>query len=544
MINHSPPSRSKQPEAKPEQPKAADSPTTAGSTKRVVLNLIFDYPVHWSKYKVLRDLIQNFFDSIPRLEWAERFSHRIEQGRLTFISKGVDFSYDWLIPIGASTKRDGDGEYAGYFGEGFKIAALCALRDYGWTIEVRSRDWQLRVVTDQLTIDARSLEALAYDVETGLAYRTDTVLSITPFYDTQILETALLSFFHPHNPLLGEAIWISPQAAIYTRSRQPKPSDFPATYNSPGPGIIFAGFQALGSIPHPLVFCLHGYRNNDRERNSFFQMDVVKVISQIAGHLPPDAAARLLRMLTRRWYERPRKRYDFDSWYPIIRTLVQKVGACPRQTRQWRADYPHLLVAAQVKRNDLPRYNRRRQALAWARESGQPYRLVQEAFRALGYPDLEDACQEHDGFTITRAPAHGEMGRIAILEAIAISLFPDLIDQIELPPCKVIDNRRAVWQGMATCIDRAGTTARWRGLRIRYRIPYIALKADLLADDRFGDALSTYLHELAHLFGGDSSASFSHALSEMLAITIQYAGTITSWQGKWNDVKACNPPSG
>ena len=101
-------------------------------TNRIPLNLIFDYPVRWSKYKVLRDLLQNFFDSVPRDEWSTRFSHCLEGSRLRLTAADVGFSYDWLVPIGASTKRDGEGEHAGYFGEGFKIAALCAVRDYGW----------------------------------------------------------------------------------------------------------------------------------------------------------------------------------------------------------------------------------------------------------------------------------------------------------------------------------------------------------------------------------------------------------------------------
>jgi hypothetical protein len=101
------------------------------SARRIPLNLIFDYPVRWSKYKVLRDLIQNFFDSVPREQWRTRFRRHHEGQQLTLIATDVGFSYDWLVPIGASTKRDGNGEYAGYFGEGFKIAALCALRDHG-----------------------------------------------------------------------------------------------------------------------------------------------------------------------------------------------------------------------------------------------------------------------------------------------------------------------------------------------------------------------------------------------------------------------------
>ncbi len=432
--------------------------------RRVPLNLIFDYPVRWSRYKVLRDLIQNFYDSIPRHAWAERFSHRIEQGRLSLVSKGVDFSYDWLIPIGASTKRDGDGDYAGYFGEGFKIAALCALRDFGWSIDVRSRDWHLSVVTDRLLVDGRRLETLAYDVRTGLGHAADTVLCIAPFYDVQALETALLSFYYPDNPLLGEAIWTSSTAAVYHRSDQAKPPDYPATYNDPGPGIIFAGLQALGSFAYPLVVCLHDHRGDDRERNNLYRMDVVKLIDRVAARLPPDAAAAVLRIFTGRWYERPRKRYDF---------------------------------------------------------------------RALGYADLEDACAEADGFTITRDPDLGETRRIAILESVAKTLLPDLMERIELPPCKVIENPCAAWQGMTTCIRVEDASTRWCGLRIRYRLPYVALKATLLQQDGLGDALSTYLHELGHMFGGDSSASFSHALSEMLSATVAHAVQIGDWQRDW-----------
>lgn len=517
----------------PDRPEPGHRAAPSGEVRRVPLNLIFDYPVRWSRYKVLRDLIQNFYDSVPRHAWAERFSHRIEQGQLTLVSKGVDFSYDWLIPIGASTKRDGDGDFAGYFGEGFKIAALCALRDFRWTIEVRSRDWHLGVVTDTLCVDGRRLEALAYDVRTGLAQAADTVLTIAPFHDADILETALLSFFYPDNPLLGEAIWTAPTAAVYHRSRRPKPPDYPATYDDRGAGILFAGFQALGSFAYPLVICLHDHRGTDRERNNLYRMEVVELIGAVATRLPPDAAATVLRIFAGRWYERPRKRYDFQSWYPIIDKLARRLATCPEQTAGFRAEHPHLLVAGRVKRSDLPRYNRRRQALAWIRGSGRRYRLVQEAFRALGYPDLEDACAEADGFTITRDPDAAQTRRIAILESVAKTLLPDLLGQTELPPCKIIENPSAAWQGMTTCVRIEATSAHWRGLRIRYRLPYVALMARLFHRAGFGEAVSTYLHELGHMFGGDSSAAFSHALSEMLSATVCHAAEIAEWERAW-----------
>lgn len=517
-------------------PECADSAESwaHGPSRRIPLNLVYDYPVYWSKFKVLRDLIQNFFDSIPRAEWSRRFGHRLVGECLTLTSHGVDFSYDWLIPIGASTKRDGDGQYAGYFGEGFKIAALCAVRDHGWQIEVRSRDWRLAVVPDTLKVDGRALQSLAYDIAHSPHHSADTVLTIEPFRDADILESAVLSFFYPGNPLLGAEIWSGRSGAVYFRSQRSKPYHFPATYNGPGAGIVFAGFQALGSFAHPLVFCLHDYRSSDRERNNFYMMDVVKTIQRVVAELPPAAAAVILEALKGRWYEHPRKRYDFDSWSGIIRTLAHRVAECPNERARWRERFPDLLVAAPVKRSDLPRYNRRRQALAWTRIAPRRCRLVQDGFLALGYPTLEAVCEAYDGFAVPRAPTGAEPSRITILESLAKTLLGDLIERVGLPPCRVIGNAFAAWQGMTTCIAQGGARDSWRGLTLRYRLPYVAVDETLLRPGQLGPALSTYLHELAHMFGGDSSVAFGHALSEMLSRVIVHAGEIAACEPYWD----------
>jgi hypothetical protein len=535
-------------------PESTDSAQTRarGPARRIPLNLVYDYPVRWSKYKVLRDLIQNFFDSIPRVEWNSRFGHRLVGERLILTSQGVDFSYDWLIPIGASTKRDGDGLYAGYFGEGFKIAALCAVRDHGWQIEVRSRDWRLAVVPDTLKVDGRDLRSLAYDIAHCPHHSADTELTIEPFCDSDILDAALLSFFFPANPLLGAEIWSGPSGAVYFRSQRPKPYYFPATYDSRGAGIVFAGFQALGSFAHPLVFCLHNYRSSDRERNDFYMMDVVKTILRVVADLPPAAAAVILEALKGRWYEHPRKKYDFDSWCGIIRTLAHRVAVCPDERARWRERFPDLLVAAPVKRSELPRYNRRRQALAWTRIAPRRYRLVQDGFLALGYPTLESVCEAYDGFAVPRAPAGAEPGRIAILESLAKTLLGDLIEQVGLPPCRVIGNAFAAWQGMTTCVALHGARDSWRGMTLRYRLPYVAVDETLVRPGQLGPALSTYLHELAHMFGGDSSVAFGHALSEMLSRAILHAGEIAARERQWDAPDAaptaadprCDDPAG
>ena len=503
----------------------------------ILLNLIYDYPVRWSRYKVLRDFVQNFYDAVGYREWHRRFFYEIKDDCLFLKAMDIDFSYDWLIHIGASTKRDSPGEYAGYFGEGFKIASLCALRDYDWNIEMVSRDWELMVVTSQLPVDERLLTSLAYRVWKRDAESEDTILCVYPFdeEDEEVLEGVLLSFHYPQNPFFGKEIWSSRDAAIYYRSDYPKPRYFPSTYDASGRGIIYAGYQALGSFEYPLVFSLHGFRLDDRERSSFYKMDVVKVIKRTVRLMPAGPSFEVLEALKSRWYDRPKKQYDFETWYSIIALLVENIAHSGKHREAWIRKYPNLLVAQMVKRNDFRRYNRRRQALAWLRDSYVKYRMVQEAFSRLGYPTLEDVCEKHDGFSVVREPDEKEAVRIKLLEGLASLLMAEFLEgkDVEIPPCKIIKSERAVWSGMANCHTIKPSIPTSRNLRIRFRLSFVALKEKYLEKDRFADALSSYLHEMAHMFGSDGSASFSRALTELLHIVVEQSGVIEVFRKVW-----------
>lgn len=509
------------------------------------LNLIFDYPVQWSKFKVLRDLLQNFYDAVGHREWQRRFIQRWADEQLVLTATGIGFSYDWLLHIGASTKRERPGEYAGYFGEGFKMAALCALRDHHWEIQLASRDWRLQVITAEVVVDGRPLASLAYRVWRGEPVREDTVLWLHPFLerDRQVLESALLSFYYEGNPLFGQKIWSSSRGAVFVRSERPKPAGYPATSDRHGPGIVFAGYQALGSFELPLIVCAHHVRWNDRERNTFFRMDVIRIVGEAVAELPAEAAMRVLTLFQRWWYQYPRKRYDFESWYEVVRALAQRVGDSPESAALWRARYPHLLVADPVKRTELVAYNRRRQALDWLRQDGRRYRLVQDGFASLGYPSLEAICEAADGFSVARIPTEWERPLIALLEETVAKIFPDFFGVEALPACRIIKHDRAVWMGMAVCVPRKDGVRNPAGGIIRYRLSYIALKPGLLRLGRGSEALSTYLHELAHVFGGDRSAAFGHALTRLLDVALSHSLDIARFQERWDRYWAGNGSS-
>jgi len=503
----------------------------------ISLNLICDYPVRWSKFKVLRDFLQNFYDAVGHREWHSRFSHVISGERLYFRVDGTGFDYEWLIHIGASTKRNEPGQYAGFFGEGFKIASLCALRDFGWQVEMASRDWELRVVTRGIRIEGRLLSALGYDLwKTPKIGNPETVLCLYPFHkrDFEVLQSALLSFFYEENPLLGGKIHSGPEVVIFTRSRMQKPAHFPLTTSETGSGdgIIFAGYQAMGSTSQPLVLCLHSYRQNDRERNFFFTMDVIKVIGEICRKIPPDVAIVLLEFFKRNWGEYPKGKYDFKTLYHSIGSLIRSVARSPDHRSVFRRRYPNLLVALNVKRNDMSACNRRRQARAWLRQQSDVRVLVQDGFFELGYEILENACERAGGFCQTRIPDHREKPLIDLLERITETILPAFFSPGTPPPCQIIMNEHAAWAGMAICVPLSTPIFNPQGLKIAYRLPMVAVKRDLFSRS-FGDAWSCYLHERAHVFGPDSSAGFGKAMTEILKIVLNSQTLVSEFHHQW-----------
>ncbi|MDR2706586.1 MAG: hypothetical protein LBC02_12465 [Planctomycetaceae bacterium] len=501
--------------------------------KIIPLNLIFDYPVYWSEYKVLRDFVQNFYDSVGYNDWHKFFKYTYKNNVLVMAAENVSFSYEWLLHIGASTKRGSDTKnYAGYFGEGFKIAALNAVRDYHWQVSARSSNWRINVITSDLTIDGKKLKSLAYEWE-ECDFVKDTSLEIRNIFVSQdLLNAVMLSFYYEENILIGEKIWESTTGVIAKRSSAPLPENYITTSKFGNAGIIFASFQALGSINLPLVFCHHTFKKGDRDRSGFYDFDVIDMISDLVHKIDAESSFVVLEYFARYWRAYPKKKYDIKSFYNIICTLVSKLSKSPDCVKKFLEKYPNLLVTHNIAHNDLTRINRRSQALAWARLSSQKYKFVQSAFEKLGYPLLESKCEEDGGFTIARLPNELEKKYIQVLEQCTYDVFGEFFGFKKLPDCMIINNEKAVWKGMANCFKRTIEQNSY-GHELRYTMNYIALKHSAFNKSSFANAYATYLHELTHVFGGDSSANYSRALSDVLEIQLQCINIINKYAAKW-----------
>ena len=508
------------------------------SGKIIPLNIVMTYPVRWNRYRIYRDFVQNFYDSVGAEHWNEKFKYSYDPKNrtLTMEIEGIEFSYEWLLHIGASTKTANNGRYAGYFGEGFKIASLCAVRDYDLQVEMYSGQWKLNVTVMEQRIDNQTVKMLAYKIQSnGDIGGSKLVLSNMNNRDYEIFKTVLESFYYPENPMFGEKIWESEKGAIYKRSRKPINPDLPYVSDFGRKGAVFCGYQMLGTSPFDLVICLHHYKKEDRERRTLYSFEIIEVFYNLSYYLDAQGAMFMLVKMRRYWNTYQHDKYGIHSWSPTIDRLICKVSQSLECTEQFRREYPNLLCVERI--HSIHEQNQRSQAKTWLESQDTKYTLVKDTFRRLKYPTLEQKCAENGGFVFDdRVSDKTENECFHILEEITKNIYEGFIIMSEWPERRLIINEKAIYHGMALTFKKRKYLMNNVGLNIRYDIGKIYLKKSIFRKNRYYDALSTYIHELCHIFGGDSSHSFSSGLSHAMEILLNHSKEIAAGKIQWESL--------
>ena len=503
--------------------------------KSVSLNIVMTYPIHWSTYQVLRDFTQNFYDAVGYDTWRQRFMYAYKDQTLTMWVRDVSFNYEWLMHIGASTKTDSPNGYAGFFGEGFKMAALCAFRDLKWSIRMMSEDWCIDVTEMNHLIDETPVKMLAYNISTvKKANETKLILKNVSSFDYDLFLTVLDSFFSPDNPIMGKKIWQGAEGAVFLRSKAPIPSRLPTTGEFGRKGAVFCRYQMLGTNPFNLVICLHKYTKEDRERKALYTFDVIHVFQSICWYVSPEGAMVMLEEMRRYWNTYPQTRIDINSWSPVIDALIQKVSTSQNVKDAFVAKYSNLLCLKKLYL--IGERNRRWQAKSWLEQQSRKYILVKDTFQLLGYPLLEEECERHGGFVVDDDANALQTQCFIVLEEVCTQILPGFFLFDSLPKRKIITNPRAAYRGMAVTYPRKRRMLNTKGLWIRYDIGKIYLKSEIFRPDGYYDGLSTYVHEMCHMFGGDGSASFSLALTMMIEVMMENQKRILSGKSQWDQI--------
>ena len=507
------------------------------SKEIINLNLIMSYPVKWNQYKVFRDFIQNFYDSVPYDEFMKNFSYKYEDGNLTMECSDVSYNYEWLLHIGASTKTNSTENNAGYFGEGFKVAALCAKRDLGYEIEVSSSNWHITVTESDITIDGNNVKTLAYELERYDEEKKNSLLILRNVSkeDYELFITALYSFYYIGNPLIGEKIYSDDKCAIYKRSNVEKPDKYPSTFDLHGNGIVFAAFQARGSLKEDLVYCYHDYKSDDRDRQFFSEISNIDIIIQCIYRITPKVAKEILITYKKLWYTYPNEKFGYRSYYTVIKNLIFKMENDSEIVNQFKEEYPKILFAEKVNSSNIRAANERKYCLNWLKNN-KDYTLVQDTFRYIGVKSIEQKCTEKDILPKISHPDEIQLKYINLLEQCTKEIFKGFFDIDNTPICMVISNLKASVSGYATIVKNKEKKYNYYGYLYKYNLEKICIKADNLKKDNFSSALSVYIHELCHTFGGDKSEVFSYALTDALEVLIENEEAVSRYKKLWKGI--------
>lgn len=486
--------------------------------KIIPLNIVATYPVRWGRYQVIRDFVQNFYDAVGYSEWKEKFHYNFADNALSIWVDGITFSYEWLLHIGASTKTSCSMKYAGYFGEGFKIASLCAKRDFEWNIHMQSGEWALSVDFVDYDIENQKVKMMAYRINT-LQYTNRSTLTIMNFKmaDYNIFLDTLESFYYPENKIFGEEVWADENGAVYMRSKEEISAGLPIVNDYGRRGAVFCGYQMLGTNPFGMVVCLHRYQKQDRERRTLYSFEVINVFESIAYYIDSYGAMVMLEKMKRYWNSVPCKQIDIHSWSGVINMLIYKMKDSPEIIKSFVNKYPNLLYQERI--HTVAAKNRRGQARSWLSQQREKYVLVKETFRCLGYPSLEEMCEKQGGF-VEKEEQLTEVEEYCydILESVCKKIFCGFFIIEAWPEKRIIRNNKAVYHGMAVVHGSKNKIMNNAGILIKYRVVEIYLKTNIFNVDGYYDGLCTYVHELCHMFGGDSSNSFSFGLTKAMEI--------------------------
>jgi len=502
--------------------------------KTIPLNLMTSYPIKWTKYQVLRDIVQNFYDDAGMLCFYKKFKTKYiaDDNAITISLDSKGFSYEWLLHMGASTKQDKSGEFAGFFGEGFKVASLCALRDYNWKITMRSRDWHIEVCTLSTIVDGKRLQQLAYNLTEGLPNSSETSLTIQSFSkeDADLLDEVVLGFYFPENPLFAKCIFENKVVAIYERSKQSKPESMPVGLKVNGDGIVYIAFQARGAFNLPLVICHHKFEIKNRDRYDIYFGTILDIFIDLIDYIDAKTSCYLLEKFEKYWYDYPDTKRDVDSWYSVIRKLIRKIAYFDRNVRNDFVNRHTNLVVCE-RPTSIHTRNQKTQALIWKEGNLPDARLVQDSFSLLGYNTIVELCEKAGGFNILRKPDSHEQNIFKILETTAKEIFKDFF--VFYPACFIIENDSSVFNGTAFMFKNRDIMYNNYGYRIRYRLDKIAIRKSSFSKETFAKAFSTYCHELCHCFGGDASMPFSRALTDVITLAIKNSEVLENSNQLW-----------
>jgi hypothetical protein len=470
--------------------------------KTLVSSVTTDWQVHWNEDFIARDLLQNFYDA--NRDNVASIRVLVDGSRVT-IAAPTGYNLERLFYLG-SEKQPGD---VGHYGEGFKAAATCLLRDFRVTPVARS-DNQIAVlqISDE-PVAGTDLYPLVYDFFTTdvPCNGTELILTACQARLRDALRTGLTHFFYKDNPLLGELLWASPsrEFSMYTSAWVTQ-------------GCVFYRNLRRGVIPNlPVVLVVNKeYKqiekqiSNDRDRNFFGEKLMTSFYNVFAkSQLRNDVQG------LRAFLELARP--CWDQGHPLISEIA-------RASRSWdQASQDSLFqgkyFARSFARDAAQQLDYQQIERQWQEEGLRP---LPAYFADFGLPTAAQHLQ-----TLQRKVREQSRRPPTLAEANSIQMLRDTLRELKPEILAVFDRGQTTY----TVAESETILGELRGGH-NYYSREVFLAAQVF-EAEFARALAVFVHEHAHIYGFDGSRGFTDALTELLEIVISHRNDLNPYEACW-----------
>lgn len=500
----------------------------------IKLGIALDYPVKWEKKRILRDLIQNFYDAIGAENFEECFHldfHLANSDQLRYnVEMKTDkssFSYEWLCHIGSSTKTNCPGQFVGMYGEGFKICSLCLYRDYKCSIIMESRDWKINVCTYNEIIDGQPTTMLGFQLqarENGIL----TKLSLTNLNenDCKYLQEAKLEFFYPSNPLFKEKLYEDKTITIYSRSAM----SIPCSQNIKNfKGILYCNFLARGRLQFPLIILvkIDMTKIDSRKRDVLLDHETKELLNDVLkSNTSPKASLIILESMKDFWNDMPNTIADVRTWYYFICQLVRNISANKKYQKLFTMKYTKLFYIDR-KGFDSDKNQIIDKTHIWAKNKSN-INLVNPIFRMLGAKSLIKAYKKETKLEFVE-PDQQMQKRINVLLISLKYIIPEF-KILQLPQISIVDNNIINTPDFYFIKNKANE----KRLGQKYKIKRITLTVDDIESHDFEVILFKTAFILLHSFAKIRSSVFNLHLTDLAASFIENTKILGLLKEEWN----------
>lgn len=471
--------------------------------KTVESSVTTAWGVDWDETFIARDLMQNFFDANQDDVNAIRVD--VQNRTRVAISAPAQYDLERLFYLGSEKTADSVGQY----GEGFKVAATCLLRNQHVTpVAVSDSTAVVLRIADTPAVKDTTLYPVVYDffdLDKPIIGTQLVLLGCKPPL-VEALQTGLSHFLYDGNPLLGAHVWTDYDGRFSLRK------------STSQDGYVFYRKLRRGVIEKvPLVIIINSEFKqiekliaHDRDRNRFDDKVMEKCYERFA-HGSTYAGADVIRMILEA------AKHRWEAGFPLLSKLSDRCS--PSYSNLFDGYY-----AQSHPRTDADRFEFSKLEELWKKEGKRRLpqyfsrfgaRSAEEHVKKLREKALSEA-QRRDA----RPPTDKERACLDELRSLLDEFSPALSHHFTLEQTNYTVAKTEILLGQLK--DKR-----------QYRSRDVFFTSDMFVSD-FPFAVSLYLHEHAHIFGYDGSRQFTDALTELIETVVRNREQLDAHERNWD----------